>query len=268
MVLVIEILHVLNGSGDQSRTAVANALGREPYELNRPLLLGIREGLISTDGAPWDGDPDRFPGNYAITTTGRERHSLILDRYAQQLSGPRLSVAERFLLASGHQQSVGVEVALAALAADPAMAAGGVADERERAQRLASAALGRWALAALDSTEASRAQADGLRSVDLGTLEGIGYAGACARVDYAPLLSGGLRDVVELAAQAAEAAWELRPISDPNGRGMSKSRPFDPGAADAAAESAAAALRTAAGAGLIDLLAEARRLTGEMRRPF
>ena len=68
------------------REALANALGRVQHELNSPLIIGMREGLIGTGADPWNGDPERFLGSYTITPAGEERYQYILTRYAQQIA--------------------------------------------------------------------------------------------------------------------------------------------------------------------------------------
>ena len=245
--------------------ALANTLGCERHELNGPMIIGIREGLVSTGTDPWNGDPERFLGSHTITPAGEERYEHILTRYAQQVAGqPALSIGERFLLACGHQQPIGVERQLSEMADDLEFARGSDAVERDRALRLARAALGDWAHAALLRGSA-HAEAAGLRSLDLTDLEALGYAGPFTREHYAPVLSGTLREVVDAAAEAAERAWELRPLTEPSG-GISQSRSFDLSAAAAVSESAAEALRAAAHSGLVDLLEEARRVTSDMRQ--
>jgi hypothetical protein len=160
-------------------------------------------------------------------------------------------------------EPVGVEHQLSEIANDVEFARGSDGVERDRALRLARAALSDWAQAALVRGSAD-AEAAGLCSLSLADLDALGYAGPFTRENYGPALPGPLREVVDAAADAAENAWELRPLTEPSA-GISQSRSFDPSAAAAVAEAAAEALRAAARAGLVDLIGEARRITADMR---
>lgn len=269
MVLVIDVLSTLN-SHDQAlaRADLESLLDVEVHELDEPLGIGVGEGLILPGSGEWAADPASAVDLFTITDAGRERYGAILDRFAQQIVGPPgLSIAERFILAVSETRPDPLRRALIEIAGDPQLGFTGEAFERQRAQRLAARALGRWAQAALDSREGSETRAAGLRSLALGDLEAIGYAAGIARDDYAPAVDGALREIVLAAADAGEGAWELRHLGPLGPDGVSHARPFDPSAARELAEHAAAALTHAGDGGLVDLLGEAKLVAECMRRP-
>jgi hypothetical protein len=269
VVLVTDILSTLNAY-DQALgpDELARVLGVDPDDVDQPLRIGVAQGLIQAGSGEWVAEPASAVDLFTITQAGRERYAQILDRFAQQVAGPPgLSIPERFIIAVSETRPDPLRRALDELAEDPALAFVGEARERERAQRLAAAAIGRWAQAALDSREGVASPAAGLRSLALGDLEAIGYAAGIVRAQYAPAVDGEIRQVLLAAADAGESASELRHLGPRGENDVSLPRPFEPSAARELAEHAAVVLIRAADAGMVDLFAEAKLIAEATRWP-
>lgn len=154
-----------------------------------------------------------------------------------------------------------------ALADDVGLQVMGEPVERDRALLLVSAAVRRWARPALASRETTHAQALGIDSLDLSSLEALDYASPIVRDEYLVEVDVIAAEVLAAAADAAESAWGLRLLNVPGGGASAHERHFDTALAREVAEHSARALGAAARAGLVDLLAEAKQLAAQMHRP-
>lgn len=267
MVLVIDILQILHCDGALDRHALANALGCDASDLDKPLEIGVRGDLIGVGGREWAADPPSFIGDYTITEAGEDLYSHVLNRFAEMVAGPGgLSIPERFLYASSQDQPDQVRRQLVTLAEDPGLQVSSEANERDRAIVLVSAAIRRWARAALDARPETSGRALGVDSLDLSNLDALGYAAQLIREEYLQDCDESQAGIVAAAANAAESAWGLRLLTVADGQRLLQQQSFDTVLAREVAEYAAQALAAAAQAGLVQAWSEAQEVIGEMPR--
>ena len=180
-----------------------------------------------------------------------------------------MPVAERFVIALAEDAPAGMRTALFDLL-DEVPCEQHDYDRRKHALRVAESAIG-VAEQALDADEGGRVgAAAGLRSLPRHSADDFGYAARMMRAEYAPKVADAtLRDVVETAAAACEAAWDLRELGPRNREtNTAPSHRTDDSSYFEVADGTAVALKTLGRSrGGIDIVAEARKVIETLSVP-
>jgi DNA-binding MarR family transcriptional regulator len=242
MLLGIDVLRALHDRGETAQT-LSGSLGSEEAEVKRVLDLLVREGLVSVAGAQWGSTQTESIAVYVITPAGRQLYERVLTHFASRLAwGEAMTGAERFLLALANDaQPASREQLLCVLDGLP---------EADRTARPAADALNlgqaavSYARRALESSPETSAQAAGLASLGLGSVEELGYVAGQLREYSNAVGETTVRELMEAAASACEAAWEVRRLGarDPT-TGRSRERLVDQSAYAEVAECTARALQ-------------------------
>lgn len=220
------------------------------------------------------GSPDGFVGasspqaQYTITAKGKAAYGVELDRLAVEMMGtPATTVVTRFIFALADDAPPALREHLLKLL-DSAPPERHDSDRRSDALHLAKGARGFGKLA-LERDAASKALASALPTVLLVDGEDFGSVATLLHGYADEVEDDSLRTVVELAAAACDAAFELRTLSPPVQRGhtsYSHDRLIDEREYFEVADQTAATLKALAHARRdLDLVVEADTLIRTLR---
>ncbi len=263
MLLGIDVLLALHERGETAQT-LSGTLGFEEAEVQRVLAMLKSNGLVSVATAGWGEPQTGSIAVYVITPDGKRLYDRVLTHFASSLAwGEPMSGAERFLLAVANDaQPAGREQLLRVF--------DGLPEEDRTARPQADALiLGQAAVSyarrALESSSETSAQAAGLASLGLGSVEELGHVAGQLREYSRVVGDAAVREVLEAAVGACEAAWQVRPLGarDPN-TGSSRERAVDESAYAEVAEHAARALQLLAGITGASVTAEAEAVIARL----
>jgi hypothetical protein len=262
----IDVLAHMRGQA-HTVTSLASVLPASEPKVKALLDRLAADGLASVGGGGYPGGGSSFVASWTATSA-ESLYGRLLDRYPVPLVGLlHMSVLERFIAALADGSPMPLRRRLVAELEnlpvhDP--------ESRRRADALtlAACAVG-FAQRALDSdAHAKTAAGDALRSLPLRGAEDLGYAATRLRAYAEQLAEPQFVPVVEHAAAACDAAWELQPLGprDP-ATGISGERHIDPSAYASVAEHAAEAMKALAAATPVDVAFEAHAIVERMRPP-